>query len=221
LTDDLLSASEARRAYWDTVYAEGVPSEFSWYQAIPESLDIIEATRIEPDAGIIDVGGGASTLVDHLLAKGFTDVTVLDISAKGLDLAQARLGQDADRVKWIVADATQWTPDREYDLWHDHATFHYLMDIDEQQAYMDGLRAAVPLDGHVVISGFSLEGPRRTDGLAVIRRNPDRFGFALEGDFTLKFQTDKNHITPTGTVQNFAYSLFRRTNLSPVAVPDD
>ena len=93
------------------------------------------------------------------------------------------------------------------------------MDIDEQQAYMDALRTAVPLDGNVVLSGFSLEGPRRTDGLAVICRNPDRFGFALEGDFVLKFQTDKDHITPTGTVQNFAYSLFRRTNRSPGPAP--
>ena len=116
MTDDPLSPSEARRAYWDTVYIEGVPTEFSWYQEIPESLEIVEATRIEKDAGIIDVGGGASTLVDHLLAKGFTDVTVLDISEKGLDHAKARLGGDLGRVKWIVADATQWSPDREYDL---------------------------------------------------------------------------------------------------------
>jgi trans-aconitate methyltransferase len=100
--------------------------------------------------------------VDHLLAKGFTDVTVLDISEKGLDHAKARLGGDLGRVKWIVADATLWSPDPEYDLWHDHATLHYLMDIDEQQAYMDALRTAVPLDGNVVLSGFHWKAP---DGL--------------------------------------------------------
>jgi len=212
LTEEAISPSEARRAYWDAVYAEGVPTEFSWYQEVPESLEIMEATRIKKNARIIDVGGGASTLVDHLLAKGFTDVTVLDVSQKGLDHAKARLGDSADRVNWIVADATQWTPEGEYDLWHDHAMFHFLTDLEEQQAYMDALRAAVPLEGFVVLSGFSLEGPRRSDGLAVVRRNPDRFGFALRDDFVLKFQIDKDHITPTGTVQNIAYSLFKRTN---------
>ena len=212
MTEEAISPSEARRAYWDAVYAEGVPTEFSWYQEVPESLEIMEATRIKKNARIIDVGGGASTLVDHLLAKGFTDVTVLDVSQKGLDHAKARLGDSADRVNWIVADATQWTPEGEYDLWHDHAMFHFLTDLEEQQAYMDALRAAVPLEGFVVLSGFSLEGPRRSDGLAVVRRNPDRFGFALRDDFVLKFQIDKDHITPTGTVQNIAYSLFKRTN---------
>jgi 2-polyprenyl-3-methyl-5-hydroxy-6-metoxy-1,4-benzoquinol methylase len=211
LTEEAISPSEARRAYWDAVYAEGVPTEFSWYQEVPESLEIMEATRIKKNARIIDVGGGASTLVDHLLAKGFTDVTVLDVSQKGLDHAKARLGDSADRVNWIVADATQWTPEGEYDLWHDHAMFHFLMDLEEQQAYMDALRAAVPLEGFVVLSGFSLEGPRRSDGLAVVRRNPDRFGIALKDDFVLKFQIDKDHVTPTGTVQNIAYSLFKRT----------
>ena len=116
MIEEAISPSEARRAYWDAVYAEGVPTEFSWYQEVPESLEIMEATRIEKNARIIDVGGGASTLVDHLLAKGFTDVTVLDVSKKGLDHSKARLGDSADRVNWIVADVTQWTPEGEYDL---------------------------------------------------------------------------------------------------------
>ena len=210
MTEEAISPSEARRAYWNAVYAGDVPTEFSWYQEIPESLELIEATGLEKNARIIDVGGGASTLVDHLLAKGFTDITVLDISEKGLDHAKARLEGESDRVNWIVADATQWTPDGNYDLWHDHAMFHFLMDLEEQQAYMDALRDAVPLDGFVVLSGFSLEGPRRSDGLAVVRRDPDRFGIALKDDFVLKFQIDKDHVTPTGTVQNIAYSLFKR-----------
>lgn len=172
---------------------------------------MIEATRIEKSARIIDVGGGASTLVDHLLAAGHTDVTVLDLSENGLEQAKVRLGPDAEKVKWIVADATQWSAEGEYDLWHDHAVFHYLMAIEEQESYMAALLAAVPLDGHAVISGFSQDGPRRCDGLAVVRRNPDRIGFALTTDFTLQYQKDADHHTLGGSVQNFAYTWFQRT----------
>ena len=211
MNEAILSGAESRRAHWDNVYATQAPTETSWYQEKPVSLSMIEATRIEKSARIVDVGGGASTLVDHLLAAGHTDVTVLDISEKGLDRAKVRLGPDARKVNWIVADATQWSPEGDYDLWHDHAVFHYLMAIEEQNSYMAALLAAVPLDGHAVISGFSQNGPRRCDGLAVVRRNPDRIGYALTTDFSLRYQMDVDHHTPCGSVHNFAYTWFQRT----------
>ena len=211
MTNGTTSASAARRAHWDNVYATKAPTEVSWYQEIPTSLAVIEATGIGPEARIIDVGGGASTLVDHLLARGFRDITVLDISEPGLGLAKARLGTDASRVKWIVADATEWRPDGEYDLWHDRATFHFLTDLAEQKSYMEGLRAGVPPGSHAVISTFSQDGPRRCSGLPVVRRDADRIGYALGDDFILRDEVFEDHRTPSGTIQNFVYAWFERT----------
>jgi len=210
MADETTSAFDARRAHWDNLYATKAPTEVSWYQEIPTSLALIEATGIGPDARIIDVGGGASNLVDHLLARRFRDITVLDISEQGLAVAKARLRTDASRVNWIVADATEWRPDEEYDLWHDRAAFHFLTEVPEQNSYMDGLRAGVLPGSHAVISTFSEEGPIRCSGLPVVRRDAERIGNALGDDFILRFQKNEDHRTPRGTVQNFAYTWFQR-----------
>jgi SAM-dependent methyltransferase len=210
MTDETTSAFDVRREHWDNLYATKAPMELSWYQETPTSLALIEAIGIGPDARIIDVGGGASNLVDHLLARKFLDITVLDISEEGLAVAKARLGVDASRVNWIVADAAKWRPNGEYDLWHDRAVFHFLTEFPEQNSYMDGLRAGVPSGSHAAISTFSHDGPKRCSGLPVVRSNAERIGHALGEDFILRFEKNEDHRTPMGTVQNFAHTWFQR-----------
>ncbi len=210
MTDPVSKDSDLRRAYWDNVYATKASTEVSWFQETPTPLLLIEATGVGPDARIIDVGGGASNLVDALVARGFNDVTVLDIAVQGLDAAKVRMGAEAEQVNWIVADATNWTPEGLYDLWHDRATFHFLTELSDQEAYMDRLRAAVGPGGHVVISTFSEEGPKRCSGLAVVRRNPERIGYALRENFELRKALYEDHHTPSGSVQNFVHCWFQR-----------
>src|SRR5215510_13227604 len=159
-----------RQAHWDNVYRTKREDEVSWFQASPSvSLDLIHAAGIGRDAGIIDIGGGASRLVDALLDEGFTDVTVLDLSEESMAKAKARLGARADSVTWIVADVTRWQPMRAYDLWHDRAAFHFLTAPEDRAAYAERMSRAVRLSGQVIIGTFAPDGPERCSGLPVTR----------------------------------------------------
>lgn len=200
-----------RQAHWQNVYATKVEKEVSWYQENPApSLDLIAATGISTDAAIIDVGGGASRLVDNLLEKGFSRVTMLDLSAMALKEARKRLGRRGDEVEWIVADVTTWEPSSTYDLWHDRAAFHFLTEPTDRDAYVGSLTKAIRPGGHVIIATFAPDGPVRCSGLPIVRYDPDKLASTLGPTYELVDSRRHDHITPGGNTQRFQFSRFLR-----------
>lgn len=199
------------KEHWERVYRKTPPQGLSWYQAHPEtSLSLIESTGIERDRPIIDVGGGASALADELLDLGFIDVTVLDISSAALGLARSRLGGRAPRVEWICTDVTRFEPTRRFALWHDRATFHFLVDHSARKSYCEALERALAADGHLIISTFAPSGPPRCSGLNVVRYSEDSLAKLLGRDFILRESRYEDHLTPSGTVQPFVFCHFVR-----------
>jgi SAM-dependent methyltransferase len=174
------------------------------------SLRLIAATGLAGSAPVIDVGGGASVLVDGLLEAGFTDVTVLDLSGAALAASRARLGRSAGSVRWIEADITRADlPPRSFDLWHDRAVFHFLTDRADRQAYLRVLRHALRPGASVVIATFAEDGPERCSGLPVRRYAPSQLHAELGDDFEWLASEREEHVTPGGVLQQFQYSLFR------------
>ncbi|OKO86567.1 class I SAM-dependent methyltransferase [Bradyrhizobium sp. AS23.2] len=200
-----------RSTHWDNVYATKGEAEVSWYQDIPAiSLEMIHAASPDHRAGIIDIGGGASRLVDSLLQDGYRDVAVLDLSANALDAAKRRIGPAAAAVDWIVADATAWRPARSYDVWHDRAAFHFLTDPRDRAAYVERLRSAVAPGGHVIIATFAPDGPEKCSGLPVQRHNSASLAAELGPGFELVETRSEVHHTPWNSTQAFQFSRFRR-----------
>ncbi|RZN08757.1 SAM-dependent methyltransferase [Bradyrhizobium genosp. SA-3] len=200
-----------RSVHWDNVYATKGEAEVSWFQNSPTtSLAMIHAANPDHGAAIIDIGGGASRLVDALLQDGYRDVAVLDLSANALDVAKKRLGAAASRVDWIVADATTWRPAKTYDLWHDRAAFHFLTDPRDRAAYVERLRSAVAPGGHVIIATFAPDGPEKCSGLPVQRHDSASLLAELGAEFELIETRRETHHTPWDSTQAFQFSRFRR-----------
>lgn len=210
----LVSAS--RKAHWERVYSEKDPDQVSWYQPGPtRSLALIRAAGAAPDAPILDVGGGASALVDSLLRSGYRDITVLDIAAAALERTRARLGERAANVAWIEADVTQFEPPRRYAVWHDRAVFHFLVDRTERDRYLDVLRKAIAPEGHFIIATFGPEGPQRCSGLDVHRYALDELAELLEPQFSLRRSELEEHRTPAGGMQQFLYAWWQAAAAEP------
>ena len=200
-----------RQSHWERVYTSKNENEVSWFQAKPEtSLDLIRQTGATGGSAIIDIGGGASRLVDELLRAGFRSLAVLDVSEAALAAARARLGADASRVDWIVTDVTQWTPDRRYDVWHDRAAFHFLTDPADRTAYLSRLRHALSPAGHVVIGTFATDGPEKCSGLPVQRYDAEGLQKTFGEDFRLMGSHRERHTTPWGSTQSFQFARFQR-----------
>jgi len=206
-----------QRQHWENIYRVTAPTELSWYQpAAHLSLALIR--RIAPDAGapVIDVGGGASTLVDGLLSAGFRDVTVLDLAPAALAEARERLGERAQRVKWVVADVLEAPlPVAGYAIWHDRAVFHFLTDPRDRARYVAQVRRAVRPGGHVIVASFAPEGPSRCSGLEVVRYSPEAMHAEFGSGFRLLESVREDHHTPGGRTQPFVYCLCRAES-SPV-----
>jgi SAM-dependent methyltransferase len=201
--------SGSHRAHWDATYGRTAPTQLSWHQAIPAlSLELIRALELPGDAAIIDVGGGASTLVDHLLADGFRDVSVLDVSAVALETTRRRLGDAGQYHVWL-ADVLTWRPERAYDLWHDRAVFHFLINPADRQAYLDVLGSALRPGGYAIIATFALDGPQRCSGLPVARYDADELDALLEGSFEVVESRREQHTTPAGVMQPFTWVVAR------------
>ena len=201
----------SRKAHWENVYATKGEREVSWYQESPApSLELIALAGLSDDASIIDIGGGASRLVDALVDRNVRRITVLDLSAAALDAARQRLGNRAAGVEWVVADVTIWEPFETYDLWHDRAAFHFLTDPADQSVYADRLRKAVKPGGHAIIGTFALDGPERCSGLPIVRYDAASLSAMLGTDFKLIDARRHDHATPWGAVQRFQFSTFRR-----------
>jgi SAM-dependent methyltransferase len=201
----------SRQAHWDNVYTSRGEKDVSWYQgrATP-SLELIALTGLSSDAEIIDIGGGASRLVDDLLLANFGRLTVLDLSAAALDAARQRLGESAARVKWVVADVTTWQPSQTYALWHDRAAFHFLTERADQSAYIERLKRAVKPAGFAIIGTFAPDGPARCSGLPIVRHDAASLATRLGDEFELIDARRHEHTTPWDAVQRFQFASFRR-----------
>ena len=199
------------KTHWESVYRTKQPDQVSWFQQEPAlSLDMIGRATTDETARIIDVGGGASLLVDALLRTGYADITVLDVSAAALAHARRRLGARAASVHWLDADVlTARLGDAAFDVWHDRAVFHFLTSTADRAAYVAQLRATLRPGGHAVIATFADDGPARCSGLEVARYSPETLGAALGADFEPLATAREQHVPPAGASQSFVYGLFR------------
>ena len=199
-----------RQDHWNNVYATKPDDSVSWFEEAPDlSVRLIEQAT-DNRGSAIDIGGGASRLPDALLDLGFDDVASLDLSAEGLKVARDRLGERAVRVRGIVADITQWTPDRVYDVWHDRAAFHFLTDSEDQVRYAAALRASLPPGGIAIIGTFAPDGPERCSGLPVARHDGQSLSAIFGDGMMLLSEQRHEHRTPGGAVQQFQFSTFRK-----------
>jgi 2-polyprenyl-3-methyl-5-hydroxy-6-metoxy-1,4-benzoquinol methylase len=200
------------KTHWEHIYETKASTQVSWYQEHAQfSLQYIRNTTIQKTDHIIDVGGGASTLVDDLIADGFEKITILDISATALKLTRERLGSRAANVNWIEADITQAElPYQAYNVWHDRAVFHFLTQPDERQHYIATVRHAVRPGGHVIVATFASDGPDHCSGLEVVRYNPESLHSEFGEGFELTNSTRETHHTPFGTDQKFIYCYCRK-----------
>jgi SAM-dependent methyltransferase len=196
--------------HWQRMYETRRATDVSWYQPMPtRSLELIQATGVPRNAPILDVGGGTSRLPDSLLAAGYTDLSVLDVAPAALAQARARLGPLAERVTWVVADVTNFEPERRYALWHDRAVLHFLLRAEEQARYLAALRRGLTQQGHVVLATFGPGGPERCSGLPVQRYSLDALEVLLGPGFQLRRSEIEQHRTPAGGTQEFLYTWWQ------------
>jgi hypothetical protein len=197
-------------ALWDGAYAPGDTSR-SWFQREPGlSLRMLDAAGVGAADSLIDAGGGASTLVDAVIARRFRDVTVLDVSAAGMQYARWRLGEAARQVDWVVADLLTWRPGRRYQAWHDRAVFHFLTTARARRQYLQALHQAATANAVAVFGCFAPDGPRQCSGLPVARYDPPGLSSQLGGAWSLIAADTEEHVTPAGLAQPFTWAAFRR-----------
>jgi SAM-dependent methyltransferase len=195
-----------RKTHWENIYREKSASEVSWYQQEPKlSLELIRRTHIAHDEALIDVGGGASELVDYLCKAGFTNLAVLDISEKALASAKNRLGKVAQNIEWIEADITQFKPPHPFSLWHDRAVFHFLTDPSDRELYVNALKHALIPGGHLIIAAFAIGGPEKCSGLDIVQYDSEKLSAELGRDFKLIEARSEVHITPANNEKKFTY----------------
>ncbi|HZP63421.1 MAG TPA: class I SAM-dependent methyltransferase [Terriglobales bacterium] len=205
------------QTHWEKIYTEKAPDAVSWYRPhLETSLALIERVAPEHCASVIDVGGGESTLVDDLLAQGYENITVLDISQTAIDANRRRLGQVSDRVRWLVADVTKVELDpHTYDVWHDRAVFHFLTAASDRVAYVQQVSRAVKHGGHIIVSTFGPEGPTKCSGLEVVRYDAESLHREFGVHFRLLESSKELHRTPFGTIQQFLYCYCRLETINP------
>ena len=197
------------KEHWEKIYTTKTPQEVSWTQNIPQtSLELIGKYNLSKDANIIDVGGGDSLLVDHLLELGYTKLSVLDISEAAIKRAQKRLGSDAGKVTWIVSDITKFRPNTSYDLWHDRAVFHFLTEQSEIDTYVDLVRNNV---SNLVIGTFSEDGPLKCSGLEITQYDETKITKTFHPTFKPLECFTVDHITPFDTTQNFIFARLTKS----------
>jgi SAM-dependent methyltransferase len=199
------------QTHWEKIYTEKAPDAVSWYRPhLEKSLGLIEQVAPERSSAIIDVGGGESTLVDDLLARGYDNITVLDISQTAIDANRKRLGAISEQVHWLVADITKVDLESAaYDVWHDRAVFHFLTAASDRLAYVRQVARSVRHGGHVIVSTFGPEGPTKCSGLDVVRYDADSLHQEFGVHFRLLGSSKELHQTPFGTVQQFLYCYCR------------
>ena len=201
-----------KKEHWEKVYSTKQLNEVSWYQPTPEvSLRFIEELAIPKDAAIIDIGGGDSLLADHLLESGYTDISVLDISAAAIERAQKRLGEKARQIHWIVSDITEFKPERQYDFWHDRATFHFLTTDNDIETYLRISQQAIRKNGKLLVGTFAENGPEKCSGLPVKQYSEESMSATIRRWFEKIKCLHTDHLTPFNTIQHFLFCSFRKT----------
>jgi SAM-dependent methyltransferase len=202
------------RAHWDRVYGARREEELTWFEAEPEISVRLVSAHAGPYDAILDIGGGVSRLVDALLARGYRDLSVLDISAAALTATRERLGSRADGVRWIEGDVTRWRPDRAYALWHDRAVFHFLTERPARKAYLAAMADALRPGGHAIVATFAEDGPETCSGLPVARWSPEALAAEVDALAPTRFRAvaaERHvHVTPKRNGQRFQVSVFRR-----------
>lgn len=199
------------RRHWDGRYTENGEQGVSWYQEVPRvTLELLDELAIAPGRSVIDVGGGASVVADHLLRRGHTDVTVLDLSEVALETARHRLGAGATRVSWLRHDVCDWQPERTWDVWHDRAVLHFLTSEAQRAAYVATLRRGTASGATVIAATFAPDGPERCSGLPVRRYGPDDLAAVFGDGFETVAVRREEHHTPWGAVQPFTWVALRR-----------
>ncbi len=204
----------AEQQHWDGIYGQRAEDALTWFEAVPSvSLGLVRA-HLGPGEAFIDIGGGASRLVDALIELGLGPLSVLDISGAALKVSKKRLGARAQDVTWIDTDLTKWQPDRDYALWHDRAVFHFLTKADDRAAYARAMTTALGPHGTAIIATFAEDGPQMCSGLPVVRYSPESLAAELDrlhpGLFDLIDSKYHTHTTPKGNGQRFQYSVFRK-----------
>jgi len=200
-----------RKMHWEKVYSEKQSTEVSWYQQQPEqSLNLIKTTGVKKQASIIDIGGGASRLIDYLLVAGYKNLSVLDISHHAIQLAKSRLGDDARMVKWVELDILKFNTDQRFTVWHDRAVFHFLTEEKDRMQYIDVMKHALDIGSFIIIATFSDNGPKQCSGLDVMHYSPEKLSAVLGSSFQLLDSHTENHVTPGGTEQSFIYCRYIR-----------
>jgi len=199
----------ARKEHWEKVYREKSPLAVSWYQREPDlSLALIDRAAVPLDAPVIDIGAGASTLVDKLCERGYKNISVLDVSAAALAHSKSRLAQEANRVNWYEEDVTRFRPPQRYALWHDRAVFHFLTGRADRQRYINVLEQALQPGGQVIMLTFAIDGPARCSGLDIVQYDAEKLSLELGADYELVETGCEVHFTPSGGQQKFAYFRF-------------
>ena len=197
--------------HWAQVYEDKAPTAVSWYQEAPgRSLRALDRVGASSSSSFIDVGGGASNLVDALLVQGWQDITVLDLAAPALEAAKARLGALSETVQWEVADITDWRPFRQFDVWHDRAVFHFLTESRQREAYRRSFLSGLAPGGLVIMATFALDGPERCSGLPVQRYDAESLAEEMGDALLLIDGWREDHVTPWGAKQSFNWCAFRR-----------
>jgi len=200
-----------RKKHWNNIYQTKSLDEVSWYQQVPAtSLDFVERFNLPKTVKIIDIGGGDSFLVDHLLDMGYQDITVLDISEEAIERAKKRLGSRADKVEWIIADAADFQASDKYDLWHDRAALHFLTNEKEIQSYVSTLTTSVNPEGYIIMGTFSENGPKQCSGIDIKQYSENSLTDRLKHFFEKIRCITIDHKTPSGSIQNFIFCSFRR-----------
>ena len=200
-----------RKTHWETIYQTKNITDVGWYQSKPiTSLKFISELDLKKDAKIIDIGAGESYLVDYLLADGFSDLTILDISEEALDHTRLRLGKKVENLKWINADISNFIPEEKYDLWHDRAAFHFLTEETQVQNYLKTLENSINPGGYVILGTFSEKGPKKCSGLKIKQYSIAEMSSLLSDNFHKLRSENIDHITPTGAVQNFTFCSFQK-----------
>jgi 2-polyprenyl-3-methyl-5-hydroxy-6-metoxy-1,4-benzoquinol methylase len=200
-----------RKKHWETIYQTKELKDVSWYQPTPQtSLDLIKKFDVSITSKIIDIGGGDSFLVDHLLELGFQDLTILDISEAAIERAKTRLGEKAKSVKWLTEDVLNFIPTEKYDFWHDRAAFHFLTKQEEIDSYVEKANSFIQKDGFLVIGTFSEQGPTKCSGIDIKQYSEESLSRCFEDAFQKLECIHIDHPTPFGTVQNFVFCSFRK-----------
>ncbi|MEZ4773784.1 MAG: class I SAM-dependent methyltransferase [Bacteroidia bacterium] len=202
---------ERRKDHWENVYETKSDQEVSWYQEIPDtSLNLINSLSLDKEDSIIDIGGGNSNLVSELSKKGFTNLSVLDISAKSLERTKSKLGQKSTEIQWIVSDILEFQPPQQYSLWHDRATFHFLIHENDILQYVNIVSKAIKKEGYLIVATFSASGPKKCSGLEITQYSKEKLQSLFHESFELIQSFEEVHKTPFETEQNFVYTIFKR-----------